>query len=173
MRRLRQGSARVVKPGISLVVVVFAAVTSLPAQNPGPRPATAPGVAGGYAYPSRPPADPASVARGKVLYDTNCSFCHGEDARGGGAVLSGAIHVPPVSVTVTLADGQKVEGRLGRVDDFIVTLTEADGTARSFRRDGDAPKVEVHDPMQPHKDLLRVYSDKDIHDVTAYLVTIK
>jgi small nuclear ribonucleoprotein (snRNP)-like protein len=92
---------------------------------------------------------------------------------GGGATLSGAIHVPPVSVTVTLADGQKVEGRLGRVDDFIVTLTEADGTARSFRREGDAPKVEVHDPMQPHKDLLRVYSDKDIHDVTAYLVTIK
>jgi len=54
-----------------------------------------------------------------------------------------------------------------------VTLTEADGTARSFRRDGAVPKVEVHDPMQPHKDLLRVYTDNDIHDVTAYLVTIK
>jgi cytochrome c oxidase cbb3-type subunit III len=31
----------------------------------------------------------------------------------------------------------------------------------------------VHDPLKPHKDLLSVYSDKDIHDVTAYLVTIK
>jgi cytochrome c oxidase cbb3-type subunit 3 len=76
-------------------------------------------------------------------------------------------------VTITLSDGKKVEGRLGRIDDFIVTLTEADGTARSFRRDGDTPKVDAHDPMQPHKDLLRVYTDEDIHDVTAYLVTVK
>ena len=88
-------------------------------------------------------------------------------------MVSGATKVAPVTVTVTQGDGRKIEGRLGRIDDFMVTLTEADGTARSFRRDGPSPKVELHDPMQPHKDLLRVYTDKDIHDVTAYLVTIK
>ena len=66
-----------------------------------------------------------------------------------------------------------MEGRLGRIDDFVVTLTEPDGTARTFSRDEDTPKVEIHDPMRPHKDLLRVYTDKDIHDVTAYLVTVK
>jgi hypothetical protein len=92
---------------------------------------------------------------------------------GGATVDSGAINVPPVTVTVTQPDGQKVDGRLGRIDDFIVTLTQADGTARSFRRDGNTPKVEVHDPLQPHKELLRVYTDRDIHDVTAYLATIK
>jgi cytochrome c553 len=92
---------------------------------------------------------------------------------GGGTVDSAAINVPPVTVSVTLPSGQKVEGKLGRIDDFIVTLTQADGAARSFRRDGSVPKVEVHDPLQPHKDLLRVYTDKDIHDVTAYLVTVK
>ena len=74
---------------------------------------------------------------------------------------------------MTLADGQKAEGRLGRIDDFIVTLTDADGTSRTFRRDGDMPKVEVHDPMKPHKDLLPGYTDTDIHNVTAYLVTLK
>ena len=94
-------------------------------------------------------------------------------ARAGIVVASSGSNVPPVTVTVTLANGQKVEGNLGRIDDFIVTLTEADGTSRSFRRDGDIPKVEVHDPLKPHKDLLRVYRDKDIHDVTAYLVTIQ
>ena len=95
--------------------------------------------------------------------------------RGGGgiATTTAALNVPPVTVTVTLPDGKKVNGRLGRVDDFIVTLSDADGLARSFRRDGDAPKVEIHDPMQPHKALLSVYTDKDIHDVTAYLVTVK
>ena len=35
-----------------------------------------------------------------------------------------------------------------RIDDFIVTLTDADGTQRTFRRDGDIPKVEIHDPLQ-------------------------
>src|SRR5438067_305583 len=34
-------------------------------------------------FPERPPGDPAAIARGRTLYDTNCSFCHGEDARGG------------------------------------------------------------------------------------------
>src|SRR5262249_9100772 len=34
-------------------------------------------------YPARPPADPAVVERGRLLYSTNCAFCHGADARGG------------------------------------------------------------------------------------------
>ena len=74
---------------------------------------------------------------------------------------------------VTLANGQKAEGVLNRVDDFIVTLTDKEGRQRSFTRNGDSPKVEIHDPLAPHKALLPVYTDKDIHDVTAYLVTLK
>lgn len=77
------------------------------------------------------------------------------------------------TVTVTLANGQKVEGRLERIDDFLVALTQADGTARSFRRDGDVPKVEVRDPLAAHRKLLSVYTDKDIHDVTAFLASVK
>ena len=38
------------------------------------------------------------------------------------------------------ADGQRVEGRLDRIDDFIVILTQADGTQRTFRRNGDVPQ---------------------------------
>jgi mono/diheme cytochrome c family protein len=91
----------------------------------------------------------------------------------GGRGAAPVVNVPPTTVTVTLASGQKVEGRLNRIDDFTVSLTEADGTARSFRRDGDSPKVEIHDPLQPHKELLPTYRDKDIHDITAYLVTVK
>jgi cytochrome c oxidase cbb3-type subunit III len=83
-----------------------------------------------------------------------------------------APNVSPTTVTVT-AGGQKFEGRLIRIDDFIVTLANADGTQRTFRRDGDVPKVEVHDPLEPHKKLIPTYTDKDIHNVTAYLVTLK
>src|SRR6266705_6439396 len=34
-------------------------------------------------YPTRAPADPAAVERGKALYGVNCQFCHGADTRGG------------------------------------------------------------------------------------------
>ncbi len=77
------------------------------------------------------------------------------------------------TAAVTLASGEKVEGKLERVDEFMVSLQLPDGTFRSFRREGDIPKVEVRDPMQAHKDLLTTYTDKDMHDVTAYLVTLK
>jgi cytochrome c oxidase cbb3-type subunit 3 len=77
-----------------------------------------------------------------------------------------------VSVAVTLP-GETVEGRLVRIDDFLVTMELPDGTMRTFARNGEPPKVEVRDPMKAHRDLLSVYTDKDMHDVTAYLVTLK
>ena len=78
-----------------------------------------------------------------------------------------------MTVTVTTPSGQKLEGRLDRIDDFIVIFTPADGVQRSVRRDGDVPKVEIRDPLEGHTKLLSVYTDKDMHDVTAYLVTLK
>jgi cytochrome c oxidase cbb3-type subunit III len=85
----------------------------------------------------------------------------------------GAAVPRPATVTVTLPSGESVEGRLVQIDDFLVTVGLADGTLRTFRRDEDVPKVEVQDPMKAHRDLMAVYTDKDIHDVTAYLVTLK
>jgi cytochrome c oxidase cbb3-type subunit 3 len=88
---------------------------------------------------------------------------------GGGRGSNGAV----VTATVTLPDGEKVEGPLRRYDDFILTLIQPDGTERTFRRDGDRPKVEINDPLKGHRDLLGILTDKDMHDVTAYLVTLK
>ena len=53
--------------------------------------------------------------------------------RGGFGGPAAASNVPPATVTVTPASGPKVEGRLVRIDDFIVTLTLADGMPRTFR----------------------------------------
>ena len=89
----------------------------------------------------------------------------GRGGRGGGG--------KPSTVTVTLASGEKVEGVLIRKDDFIVALTQKDGTRRSIVRDGDTPKVEVHDPYEAHKKLVPTLTDEDMHDVTAYLATVK
>jgi len=97
----------------------------------------------------------------------------GGGGRGAGRDGPPPVKVKPTTVTVTLASGEKIEGKLDRVDDYLVALTTADGTRRSFPTSGDMPKVEIHDPLQPHRDLLRVYTDADIHNVTAYLVTLK
>ena len=90
---------------------------------------------------------------------------------GGGRGRGGAPSA--VTATVSTPSGEKVEGRLMRLDDFMVVVGLADGTSRSFRRDGDVPTVEVKDPREPHRKLWPTYTDKDIHDVTAYLVTLK
>jgi cytochrome c oxidase cbb3-type subunit 3 len=78
-----------------------------------------------------------------------------------------------VTATVSLPNGQKVEGRVARIDNFVLILNLADGSQRSFRRDGDSPKIDLRDPREAHRQLLPTYTDKDIHDVTAYLVTLK
>jgi cytochrome c oxidase cbb3-type subunit III len=287
--------------GLLGILILAGVAAAQPAQQPPqetPRPAAGRGGrrggGGGGAYPQHPPADAATLERGKALYGVQCNFCHGSDARGGeggpnllrselvlndkngeliatvvqngkgempklnlsnaqisdiaayihsfrvggydvsrmvppsvlvgdaaageaafkakcaschsptgdlkglaskiadpkllqngwlmpggggrggrGGRGGGASGVPPVTVTVTLASGQKVTGRLSHIDDFIVTLVDSDDAQRTFRRDGDVPKVEVHDPLKPHKDLLPTYTDKQIHDLTAYLVTLK
>jgi cytochrome c oxidase cbb3-type subunit 3 len=89
--------------------------------------------------------------------------------RGGGAGAGNP-------VTVTMPNGQKFEGKLVRKDDFLVVLTLADGTRKSIARDGDAPKVEVKDPNEAHKKMALAIDDpqdKNLHDITAYLATLK
>jgi cytochrome c oxidase cbb3-type subunit III len=78
-----------------------------------------------------------------------------------------------VTVTVTLPSGQSISGPLERIDDFDVSMRDSSGEYHSFTRDGASPKVEVHDPLMAHLDLLGKYTDADIHNVTAYLVTLK
>jgi cytochrome c oxidase cbb3-type subunit 3 len=126
---------------------------------------------------------------GERVFQSKCASCHSisGDLKGIGAKFADARDLQQMwlmpsaagaasramTVTVTLSSSQKIEGRLLRVDDFIVTVALADGTQRTFARDGDSPKVEIHDPLQPHRELLPKYTDDEIHDLTAYLVTLK
>lgn len=90
--------------------------------------------------------------------------------RGGGA----AMPRPPVpTVTVTLPSGQSLTGELDHISAFVVALREADGTYRSFARHDSIPKVVVNNPLQWHIDMLNKWRDTDIHNLTAYLVTLK
>ena len=75
-------------------------------------------------------------------------------------------------VTVTLASGQTVTGKLEYIDDFNVALRDTSGAYRSFERDNGV-KVEVRDPLAAHEELLKKYTDEEIHNLMAYLVTLK
>ena len=237
----------------------------------------------GEAYNApRPPVAPAVVAHGREVFSANCSFCHGDDARGGSVgpnlirnkvvlddqngeliepvvhgsrqaegmpkfnlvdsdivAIAGWLHSQPLgnrgapstlqivvgnpqagqayfngagkcsschsvtgdlagiagkfppkilqnaivsgrtargeggkTVTVTAA-GKKFEGRLDRLDAFIVSLTQKDGSHLTFEINDGAPQVVVHDPLQPHIDMLRTWKNSDLHNLTAYLTTLK
>ncbi len=95
----------------------------------------------------------------------------GRGGRGGAPAAESNRSV--TTVAVTLPSGQKFSGVLDRVDDFSVSLRDSAGEYHSFTREGAVPKVEVTDPLKPHTDLLAKYTDADIHNVTAYLVTLK
>jgi cytochrome c oxidase cbb3-type subunit III len=96
----------------------------------------------------------------------------GRGGRGGGGAAATSDR-RTVTATVTLANGEKVSGQLARLDNFFVTLLLDDGRLRTIRREGNLPKVEVKDPLEFHRNLPGILTDKDMHDVTAYLATLK
>jgi cytochrome c oxidase cbb3-type subunit 3 len=129
-----------------------------------------------------------------------CSSCHSPagDLRGVGAKYDpaalqgrlllprgrqGAAGDPPsqlysdataVKATVTLPSGESATGGLVRLTDFEVTIFEiATGRMRSWLRNGDVPKVVVTDPLQAHVDQLTKWTDADMHNMTAYLASLK
>jgi cytochrome c oxidase cbb3-type subunit 3 len=75
--------------------------------------------------------------------------------------------------TVTLPSGETFSGVLVRLTDFDVTIRDDAGKPLSWLRSGNVPKVQVTDPLQGHIDLLAKYKDSDIHDLAAYLATLK
>ena len=77
-----------------------------------------------------------------------------------------------VTVTVTLPDGTSVTGPLVSVDDFHVALRDSTGAYRSWTRTP-AMKVVKNDPLAAHVELLDRLSDKQMHDVVAYLESLK
>ena len=136
---------------------------------------------------------------GERYFKAECTACHSAagDLAGIGARLTsieqlqnswvagrrmgpaGAGSPPRVArVTVQFAGGGgELSGTLARLDDFVVSLTTDSGEYRSFtRRVSASPQVasvKVDDPMAGHRALWGKLSDSDMHDVTAYLATLK
>ena len=98
------------------------------------------------------------------------------NGRGGGGRGRGGAGAPDpnaITATVTLPDGKTVTGLPVRITDFDVTLALPDGSTQTWSRDNGIPKVERHDPLQAHIDIMTKLKDSDMHNLTAYLATLK
>jgi cytochrome c oxidase cbb3-type subunit III len=129
------------------------------------------------------------AAAGKRYFDSACVKCHsvsgdlaGIASRLQGLALlqrmlnpaSGGRGAGPRSVptvTVTTGNGQTVTGRLAYRDEFTIALTDSTGWYRSWP--ADKVKYTVDDQLQAHVDHLAKYTDAEMHNVLAYLQTLK
>lgn len=75
-------------------------------------------------------------------------------------------------VTVVTPTGETLTGTLEYIDDFDVRFRDSSGTTRSFPR-VDNLKLQVHDPLAAHEALLKQYTNADMHNILAYLETLK
>jgi len=129
------------------------------------------------------------AAAGKRYFDGACAKCH--SASGDLAGVAGRLQglallqrmLNPTSggrgagprtaptVTVTTGNGQTVTGKLAYRDEFTIALTDSTGWYRSWP--ADKVKFTVDDPLQSHVDQLAKYTDAEMHNVLAYLQTLK
>ena len=125
-----------------------------------------------------------NAENGKAFFNGpgHCSTCHsvtGDLARIGSKltpmVLTTSFLTPPpqtLKVKVSLPSGETVSGNLDYLDEFTVSLIEPSKAYRSWNRKN-CKSVEIIDPLDEHKKLLPQYTDSEIHNLVAYLVTLK
>ncbi len=138
------------------------------------------GLAGGYTLKQ---LLTGNAERGKQYFNGagGCATCHSSTGDLAGIAnkyspveLEARLLYPPddnVAATVSLPSSKKVHGKLLHLDAFYVAILKEDGWYRSWPLQ--KVKVQVKDPLAGHLELLGKYTDKDIHDVFAYLETLK
>jgi cytochrome c oxidase cbb3-type subunit 3 len=120
---------------------------------------------------------------GKIFFNGagGCNKCHSPT----GDLDKVATKYPPIdleahmlypeghhtTVVVTLPSGEQIKGPLEHVDEFMVSLRDGSGGYRSFSRE--QVKVELQDALAAHRELLGKLTQADVHNLFAYLETLK
>jgi cytochrome c oxidase cbb3-type subunit III len=119
--------------------------------------------------------DDAPTIQGLIVSGGRGGGGRGGGGRGAAAAADAPAAQPPTAVTakVTLKSGEVVDGFPVSIDDWQITVRLPSGQLRSFLRDSDWPKYETHNPLQAHVDLQFKYTDADIHNLAAWLRTLK
>ena len=77
----------------------------------------------------------------------------------------------PVTATVTLPSGETVTGKLVYRDEFVIGLVDSSGWYRSWFKSN--VKFKVNNPLEAHSEQLGKYTEEDLHNVLAYLQTLR
>jgi cytochrome c oxidase cbb3-type subunit 3 len=122
--------------------------------------------------------------KGEAYFNTTCKSCHsvtGDLAKAGSKYPADQLQsrfVWPISrgsvkkqIVVKLASGETVKGMLKQIDDVNVSMFDQAGNYHSWPVN--SVKIELDDKLAGHRQLLEKYTDADIHNLTAYLVTFK
>lgn len=124
-----------------------------------------------------------NVAAGKQYFNGagTCSRCHsatgdlaGIASRYEGLQLEERMLYPrnvKSRVTVTPRSGQPSTGTLAYLDEFTVGLRDSNGTYHSWPTA--TVKYAVDSPVDAHIDLFSKYTDADIHNLMAYIQTLR
>jgi cytochrome c oxidase cbb3-type subunit III len=119
---------------------------------------------------------------GKKFYDdSGCAKCHSTT----GDLAAIAKKYPPVELQsrflyppdakrialIRLPSGKELSGELTYLDAFTIAIIDSNGWYHSWPLD--SVKVEIHDPLTRHRELLDRYTDTDVHNVFAFLETLK
>ena len=117
---------------------------------------------------------------GQAYFQQSCFSCHATDLAHVGTKfpapdqLQSRFVWPPSrgKRSVTVKRGSETfTGTLKQIDDINVSMVDVNGAFHSWPMR--EVKVEVEDRLAGHRALLEKYTDADIHNLTAYLVTLK
>lgn len=75
------------------------------------------------------------------------------------------------SAQVQLPSGERIEGTVAHLDTFTVAIYDKAGWYHSWPRD--SVSLNVQDPLSAHRRLLDSYTEADMHNVFAYLETLR
>jgi mono/diheme cytochrome c family protein len=124
-----------------------------------------------------------NVQAGKAYFNGagGCAKCHspggdlaGVATRNEGLQLEERMLYPRNAksmVTVTLPDGRTVTGTLAYRDEFTIALTDHEGTYKSWPVQSIQYKIDS--PVNAHVELFSRYTDDDIHNLMAYIQTLR
>jgi len=124
-----------------------------------------------------------NVDAGKRYFETTggCTACHsvtgdlaGVATRYTGLQLMEQMlypRNPKITVSVKTASGQSYDGPLEYQDEFHIGMKDSFGTYHSWPVS--AITYQVHNPALKHVEIMSRYTDKDMHDVLAYIQTLK
>jgi cytochrome c oxidase cbb3-type subunit 3 len=139
---------------------------------------------GTYHLPNILVGDPA---KGQAYVAANCMSCHtaanfehiaakfrspDQLQRGWVWPTRPANNSLAITATVKTADGATIAGRVIQVSDFKITLVGSDGQTHVIDR-GAGVDVEMKDPLAPHLKIINTLKNDDLHNVTAYMETLK